>query len=361
MKRRAKPDNIYQKVIDSIDAGEPFVLATILGSDGSTPRKAGVKAVIDQTGRIWGTLGGGAVEAETQRRAIEVCKTGLPTIIEIELEGKSRADDTPICGGTVRILIDPTVAKNRTLYAELDEAIALRQRGVLLTTVCHGEKLDVTSRWLGADAIPSETGFPDAENIGSCLAREDVRLISEDTGKRAREVLVEPIFPKPLLLIVGGGHIGQSLARQAKEVGFDITVLDDRSQFAQPELFPEGISTLCGRIGDEISRFPIESDTYIVIVTWGHQHDAEALEACIHSKAAYVGMIGSKRKIALIRKDFIDSVIATAEQFDRVFAPIGVDIGSVTVPEIAASIVAELIAVRRRGVDWALESRKGPK
>lgn len=351
--------NIYRKAIEFIDAAEPFVLATITGSDGSTPRKAGVKALIDQTGKIFGTLGGGAVEAEAQRRAIEVCKTGRATIIEIELEGKSRTDDTPICGGTVRILIDPTAAKNRALYAEVDEAVSRRGRGVLLTTVCHDEQLDVTSRWIPADAISSETGFPDSETIGSCLAREEVRLLSEDTSKREREVLAEPIFAKPLLLIVGGGHIGRSLARQAMAIGFDITVLDDRSEFARPELFPEGASTLCGSIGDEISRFPVESDTYIVIVTWGHQHDAEALEACIHLKAAYVGMIGSKRKIALIRKDFIDSGIATAEQFDRVFAPIGVDIGSVTVPEIAASIVAELIAVRRRGVDWALENRKG--
>ncbi|MHC4687696.1 MAG: XdhC family protein, partial [Planctomycetota bacterium] len=91
-------------------------------------------------------------------------------------------------------------------------------------------------------------------------------------------------------------------------------------------------------------------DVYVVLVTRGHKLDAETLEACIHAPAAYVGMIGSKRKVALLRENFIESGLAAAEEFDRVFAPIGLDIGAVTVPEIAASITAELIAVRRKGI-----------
>jgi len=351
--------SMYRAVVEFIDAERSFALATILGSDGSTPRKAGVKAVIDETGRIWGTLGGGAVEAEAQRRAVEVCKSGQPSMIDIELEGASRADDVPICGGSVRILIDPTAAKDRALYAEVDKAIGQRRRGVLLTTVSSGEQMDVTSQWLSEEVISSETRFPGDEAIDSCLEREKAGLFVEDAAKGSREVLVEPIFPRPLLLIVGAGHIGQSLARQGMLVGFDIVVLDDRSEFTEAGLFPEGTVTLCGDIGKAVGRFDVERDTYIVIVTWGHKHDAEALEACIHTKAAYIGMIGSKRKVALIRKDFIETGIATEAEFDRVFAPIGADIGSVTVPEIAASIVAELIAVRRRGGDWALRNRKG--
>jgi len=352
--------NVYRTVVDFIDAGRSFALATILGCDGSTPRKAGVKAVIDETGRIWGTLGGGAVEAEAQRRAVEVCTSGRPIVFESKLEGTSRADDVPICGGTVRILIEATAAKDRALYAEVDKAIGERLRGVLLTTVCGGEQMEAASEWLSAEAISSKSGFPGAEAIGLCLRREEARLFLEDAADGSREVLVEPVFPRPLLLIVGGGHIGQSLARQAMAVGFDIAVLDDRIAFTEPGLFPEGTSTLSGGVGEEVGRFPIESDTYIVIVTHGHKDDADALEACIHTEAAYIGMIGSKRKVSLIRKDFVESGIASEAEFERVFAPIGVDIGSVTVPEIGASIVGELIAVRRRGCDWALRNRKGP-
>jgi len=361
MDKTRKPKNVYQKVVDSIDAGKPFILATILDSEGSTPRKTGVKAVIDQTGKIWGTLGGGAVEAETQKRAIEVCKSQQPCVLEIKLEGTSRSDNVPICGGTVRILLDPATAKDRGLYAEAAEAIAERHKGVLLTSVCHCKQPKVAAKWLATKAVESTTDYPGAEAIASCLKREDAKLFPEDSPQNAREVLVEPIIPKPLLLIVGGGHIGQSLAAQGILVGFDIVVLDDRPEFTDAALFPEETVTLCGDVKKKLEDFPVEHDTYVVIVTRGHQHDAEALEICIHSEAAYVGMIGSKRKIALIRKDFIDSQIATEQEFDRVFAPIGVDIGSVTVPEIAASIVAELIAVRRRGVDWAFQNRKGSR
>jgi len=104
---------------------------------------------------------------------------------------------------------------------------------------------------------------------------------------------------------------------------------------------------------------PIASDTYIVIVTRGHKLDAEALEACIHTPAAYIGMIGSKRKVALIRENFIESGIVTKEEFDRIFTPIGLDIGAVTVPEIAASITAELIAVRRKGIIHKISKTTG--
>ena len=163
------------------------------------------------------------------------------------------------------------------------------------------------------------------------------------------EVLVEPLIPNPLLVIVGGGHIGQALAVQADLVGFDILVIDDRLEFTAAELFPEEVTTRCGRIDEEIDRLPIGGDTYIVIVTRDHRHDAEVLAACLHKPAAYIGMIGSRRKVELMRKEFVESGRATAAEFDRVYAPIGLDIGSVTVPEIAASIAAQLIAVRRKG------------
>ncbi len=181
-------------------------------------------------------------------------------------------------------------------------------------------------------------------------ARKPTLFVKESPQERHRlEVLVEPLIPNPLLVIAGGGHVGQALALQADLVGFDILILDDRPEFTVAGLFPEGAATRCGPIDEEIGRLPIGNDTYIVIVTRGHQHDAEALAACLKKPAAYIGMIGSRRKVEMMRKEFIQSGLATPAEFDRVYAPIGLDIGSVTVPEIAASIVAQLIAVRRKG------------
>ena len=352
MDRNRRPTDIHQRVVEFIDGGRSFAVAMVLKAEDSTPRKAGVKAIIDETGKIWGTLGGGIVEAQAQRRAVEACQSKHPVVFDLYLHGADSTDDVPICGGSMRILIDPTVAKDRASYAQVAEAVRQRQRGVMLTTTRTTTRTEVTSQWFPQEAIPSDATFPGTDNIRSCLARERPQLFTESSQNPDvfTEVLVEPVIPKPLLLIAGGGHIGQALALQANLVGFDVTVIDDRSEFTNPALFPEGTTTRCGDIPKQITALSTVSDTYIVLVTRGHKLDAEALKACIHAPAAYIGMIGSKRKVALVRKNFIESGIATEEEFDRVFTPIGLDIGAVTVPEIAASITAELIAVRRKNI-----------
>jgi xanthine dehydrogenase accessory factor len=150
-------------------------------------------------------------------------------------------------------------------------------------------------------------------------------------------------------LIIGGGHVSQALATQASPVGFDIVVFEDRSEFADPALFPPGTQTFYGKLPDLLAKFPMDPDTFIVIVTRNHQQDALALRHCIRRPVAYLGMIGSRRKIPLLRREFLKAGWATADEFRRVYAPIGLDLGAITVPEIAASIVGQLIAVRRKG------------
>ena len=348
--------DIHQRVLEFIDSGRPFVVAVVLSAEGSTPREAAVRAVIDQTGKIYGTVGGGLVEAEAQRRAIEVCRTKRPEVFEMRFQGAGRADDMPICGGSMRILLDPTAAKDKACFAQAVEAARRRQRGVMLTTARSAKHVEVTSVWFPADQIPADVPFPGAANVRSCLARETPELFVETSGspKAVTEVLVEPMIPKPLLLIAGGGHVGQAVALAADIAGFDATVIDDRPEFTDLALFPPQTKALCGDIPKEIAALATAGQTYIVIVTRGHKLDAQTLEVCIHAPVAYIGMIGSKRKVGLIRENFVGSGLATQEEFDRVFSPIGLDIGAVTVPEIAASIVAELIAVRRIGAAYCV-------
>ncbi|MFQ6132262.1 MAG: XdhC family protein [Armatimonadota bacterium] len=334
---------IHRQIVEFAEAGRDCAVALILKAEGSTPREAGVKAIIEATGKIHGTLGGGAVEAEAQRRAVEACRSGHPAVFDIELEGASAQGDQPICGGAMRILADPTAAKDRACYAQVAEAVDQRRRGALLTIVRTEAEVQVDVQWVPEEATE---GLPHAETIRSCLEDGEARLMVE--GGEGVEVLVEPVIPEPLLLIVGGGHIGQALARQAVLIGFDVTVIDDRPEFTDPSLFPEGVRTRCGEVAAELAACPIAEDTYIVLVTRGHRHDTEALAACIHAPAAYIGMIGSKRKVALVRRQFLESGLATEEELDRVFAPIGLDIGAETVPEIATSIAAQLVAVRRK-------------
>jgi xanthine dehydrogenase accessory factor len=343
--------DIHQQVVELTDTGRSFALAMILAAEGSTPQKIGTKAIIEADGKTWGTLGGGLVEAEAGRRAVAACRSNRPLVFDFNLDDAYAGNTGPICGGTVRILIDPTAAKDRAVYGQAADALRHRRRGVLLTRVQPGTPPQVAVEWFPQETAPAEGHFPGLEALRSCLERESPRLLVESSPLPGggTEVLVEPVIPQPRLLIAGGGHIGQALARQAILIGFEVTVVDDRPEFTARALFPENVTTRCGEISQQVAALPIGEDTYVVIVTRGHKQDAAALAACIHSPAAYVGMIGSRRKVALLREHFMQSGLATEEEFSRVFAPIGLDIGAVTVPEIATSIAAELIAVRRKG------------
>ncbi len=316
----------YRALLEAIDACRPFAVALVLDAEGSTPRGQGTWAVIDAAGAIDGTIGGGAIEAEAQRRAVEVCRAGRPVVFEVALHGSDAKEAAPICGGGVRVLLDPAAAKHREAYVQAIEVLSRRECGALVTTVTHGEPLAVSAECVRGEGTPHTTPRP------------------------GTDTLLEPLVPAPRLLIAGGGHIGQALAVQTDLLGFDVTVVDDRREFTDAARYPAGVAARCGDIAAQVAAFPMERDTFVVIVTRGHAQDAAALAACIHRPAGYIGMIGSRRKTALLRDEFVASGRATAEEFDRVFAPIGLAIGAVTVPEIATSIAAQLVAVRRKGV-----------
>lgn len=363
MKSNSAAQNIHRAIAERCRRDGAFVVATVLEAEGSTPCPAGAKALIELSGAIHGTVGGGSAEAETQRRAVQAIRSGRVEVFDVSLEGFTVGEGKPICGGRMRILIDPTAPKHGAVYQAASNLIERRERGVLLTTLRGLKECQVAVQLLDENSITPEVGFPGAERIRSALQRQEALLSTSSPGQGDPEqlaVLVEPLIPKPLLLIFGGGHIGQALAAQASLVGFETAVIDDRPEFARPELFPEGTAVCCGGISEALSTFALRADTYVVSVTRGHEQDAKVLAACIRQPLAYLGMIGSRRKVAMLRREFIESGRATAEEFDRVAAPIGLDIGAVTVPEIAASIVAQLIAVRRKGRAASLSPQPAP-
>ena len=170
-------------------------------------------------------------------------------------------------------------------------------------------------------------------------------------------VFAEPVWPLPRLIIAGAGHVGKALARLGNLLDFEVTVIDDRPEFASKENVPEADGIVVGDIAAAVKAAPDSPENYFVIVTRGHRNDAEALRAAIGRGAAYVGMIGSRTKVDLMRREFLDKGWATAEEWGRVRAPIGLEIGSKTVEEIAVSIAAELVRVR---AGLAEKGRKKP-
>jgi xanthine dehydrogenase accessory factor len=159
------------------------------------------------------------------------------------------------------------------------------------------------------------------------------------------EIFVEPILPQPVLYLFGGGHISGAVARIAHLSGFSISIVDDRESFANAERFPMA-SEVIASYEEAFARIQPNGSSYIVIVTRGHKDDMRVLEWAVGTPARYIGMIGSKRKVLAVY-DALAKQGVSAGKFERVHAPVGLEIGALTPEEIAVSIVAELIAVRR--------------
>jgi xanthine dehydrogenase accessory factor len=170
------------------------------------------------------------------------------------------------------------------------------------------------------------------------------------------EIFVEPILPQPMLYIFGGGHVSTALARAAHAAGFAIGVIDDREAFANAERFPMA-QEIYTSFEEAYRKIHPGASTYLVIVTRGHKDDMNVLRWAIGTQPHYLGMIGSKRKAISVYKALEKEGIP-AEKFERVFAPIGLEIGAMTPDEIAVSIAAELIAVRRKAAGVPHKSLK---
>ncbi len=160
------------------------------------------------------------------------------------------------------------------------------------------------------------------------------------------EVYVEPILPDPMLIIFGAGHVGRSVAMLAKTVGFRILVVDDRIKYANQERFPDADALYVAPWEESFSRLPVTDSSYLLIVTRGHQNDLACLRFALKSPAKYIGLMGSTRKVRLFLETLEKEGFDPA-QFKRIYSPVGIEIGSETPEEIAVSVAAQLIAVRK--------------
>jgi xanthine dehydrogenase accessory factor len=178
-------------------------------------------------------------------------------------------------------------------------------------------------------------------------------------GADAYEVMVEIVEAPVTLLICGGGHIGLSLATIGEHVGFSVAVMDDRTTYANRERFPMADRVMAGDYSELLAEFPIGPNTYIVLVSRGHKQDENALRAVVNRGAAYVGMIGSKRRVSTVLRHLAEEGYPV-DVLERVYTPIGFDLSAETPEEIAVSIVAQLIAVRRGGSGRPMREGRPP-
>ncbi len=198
-----------------------------------------------------------------------------------------------------------------------------------------------------------------ADVIATRKSRVIPYSVTSPAGDVTIEVFHEVLEPQPELLIIGAGHIAVPLARFGKMVGFEVAVLDDREKYANVERFPDADRVIAADFGETLASWPITPATYVVIITRAHTYDEEALRIILDRESAYIGMIGSRRRVQVVLRTLAN------EGYDRdrlaqVRAPIGLDIGAETPDEIALAIIAEVVAARRGGSGGPLSREHRP-
>ena len=383
---------------------------------GSTPQKAGATMLVFADGSQVGTLGGGCVEAEVKRRALALLAEGSTELMSFQLDSDYGWDDGLICGGRMKMLVDPIRPGDDTSYYQSLHQMLASGRGCTEAIIIDPDKSPghAADRWLldeqgtvlahrraatvvpsppssgerarvrgpdGDDAHPLNPAHSFPSDNPPAAEQEPLTLTlspqSRGEGTSAPSdhqpstinpqllANLKPLTQRPRpyieagtsylpylkrcrLVIVGAGHVGRKVAELASDVGFDVWVIDDRHEYCNSERFPTAKRLIVDAIDAALKGLAIDSDTYCIIVTRGHNHDEQALLHLAETPAHYIGMIGSRRKIKLIFDDLLREGISR-QALDQVHAPLGFDIGSQTVPEIAISITAELIAHRNLG------------
>ncbi len=346
--------DILRAAIDAVSSGKRAALSTIVSARGSLPMSRRSKMLVLADGTLRGTVGGGCLEAEVFARGREVLEgDGVPVLSRFVLTEKQAGAEGLNCGGTVEILTEVLApGPVEEVLASCLDVIDRREEAVLATSLRRPDPSKAAGKMLIRRA-GSRAGSLGAAELDSQVADLAAPLIGRDAIGVERVdgeagVFLETILVTPTLVVFGGGHVGREVARVAGTAGFRVVVVDDRPAFASPERHPEANGTRVLPMEGAIASLAVDPHTYLVAVTRGHQHDETIIRQALRTDAAYIGMIGSARKVALMRKKLAAEGIEK-DVLDRLHAPVGLDIGADSPGEIAISIVAELIAVRRRG------------
>ncbi|MBW1766369.1 MAG: XdhC family protein [Deltaproteobacteria bacterium] len=350
-------ENIYAKMVELFEKNRFSVLATIIKHTGSSPRGIGTKFLIMEDGSFVGTIGGGILEARVLEEAKKVFTTHSPMRLSFFFEGTDVAETDMLCGGHVEVFLEPVSPRNLNHIHIFKKVMEIHRRGsgILFTVV--NDKLwqagQTPKMFLesGGERIGTLFGIQEIEDalmgkMDRILNKRDPQKITcSDHEGNELEIFVEPVMADPILYIFGGGHVSSQIAPLAGRIGFKVVVIDDREEFADPVNFPEAIAVHQYPFDGLLERLLIDESSYLVIVTRGHIHDKTVLAQSLKTRAKYIGMIGSQRKRNIIYEKLLEEGF-TQDDLDRVYSPIGIDIGAEKPEEIAVSIAAELIKVR---------------
>ena len=359
------PDQIWPEAVRTLERGKKFALATVINVRGSTPREVGAKMIVRDDGQF-GTIGGGCGEAEVFRKARLLLEEGQGArLTEIDLTGDFDQQQIGTCGGVMDVFVDILMpAADLETARQLANAAERNRPAALLTLVQSADPaslgaksiidpateegrlaLEIPRRAMAQLVARTGDGIPALIEISDTGGANPVTRVA---GERPR-LFLDPISGAQRLVIAGAGHIAQPLAALGATLGFHVTVIDDRASFANRERFPTADQIVVRPFAAAIQALTLDRHCYLVSVTRGHSFDEEVVRtALLHSRGAFIGMIGSRRRVKATLERIAESGVSQ-DLLDQVHAPLGMDIAAETPEEIAVSIIAEIVRERRSG------------
>ncbi|MBW7932809.1 MAG: XdhC family protein [Gemmatimonadaceae bacterium] len=325
--------------------GGAGALASVARRRGSLPMSATAKMLVTADGARSGTVGGGCLEADITEQALEVCERLVPTVATHTLNAELAGDYGLTCGGTADVFLEP-VMPNAALAALYDEAAAVVARGdraVMVTArrwpAGTPNKLLLTE--LGEMIVGGDGGARDAAMRAAAQACDPQR----EEPALGDEFVVEALVGAPRLVVFGAGHVGARICEAASFAGWRVTIVDDRADFADAARHPRAERVLVCDFGD-VNAASIAATDCVVICTRGHQHDALIASQVAPMRPRFLGMLGSRRKAALTA-DALRAWGVSDDDIENIVCPVGLPVGADTPEEIAVSVVAQLVSVRR--------------
>lgn len=332
--------NMLKTIGEYLLSGEALVLVTVTASSGATPRGAGARMLVGRKGRICGTIGGGAVEYRSEQIALQVLEKKVSGQQDFSLTRDDVQNLGMICGGAVNVFfhyIPEGDAQTIALTREAERIFETGEALWLLSDIGKGGALSLYTKKNGF------FGSPVPQWLTAHLSRQPRHIQLE-----GESFCVEQINGSGRVYIFGCGHVSQELEPVLTHVGFRCVVLDDRPEFAKRELFPtaEEVKLIdFTKVAESVSIGP---EDYVCIMTRGHAFDTVIQAQVLKCSPCYVGVIGSRKKAAGVRKVLQEQYGLTEEELDLVTTPIGMEIDAETPAEIAVSIAGQMIQVRAR-------------
>lgn len=324
---------MYKKIYEELKNGKDVVLASIIKSEGSTPRKEGAKMVFLKDCSTLGTVGGGAIEFDCTKVCQNMNSATAPFTKEYILNHNEAKNIGMVCGGKTTVFFQYLSSDEDTiaLFEKINDIFENNKHAFLITSIKNG-KIGVYEKDNGLFNLSLDFDITPY-------------LKNTPTIRENQSHFIEPLCNSDFVYIFGGGHVSQALCKMLSLTDFNVVVYENNEKFADISLFDGAKKVVKAKFTKINDNINITENDYCVVLTRGHESDNEVIKQIMSKHPSYLGVIGSKKKVAFMQNYLLSSGFSKKE-IEKIHSPIGLEIGAVTPSEIAVSITAELISHR---------------